>query len=123
MALNKKKAAEKSKADAMIEEMEKENSVNTTIEDLQANEETQPPKEKKEPKEKPKEPVKKITKAAKHPGGRPSYQSQGKTKRQQYTLTLQPEMYKDILDRAASEDISFAKYVERAVTEYIKNHR
>jgi len=53
-------------------------------------------------------------------GGRPKLEKD--QKRQQYTLTLQPSMYQEILAEAAKESMSFAKYVERAVREYIENH-
>lgn len=144
MALNRKKVAEKNKADAMIDEIEKETSVNHTIDDLNTTE-SPPNSEKKQAGNIPDEHKKNRTTAEagkaqagkdpaghkddapaseekKHPGGRPSYESQGITKRKQYTLTLEPGTYQDILNRARDEKMSFAKYVERAVSEYIKSH-
>ena len=150
MALNKKKAAKKNKADAIIAEMEQKNSVNETIDELNKavdddkkidggykiekvtenkteenqivaeaeTNSTSPTVESHSSNEK----TQSHEKKKKHAGGRPTYRSQGRTCRRQYTLTMQPEMYKDILARAASEELSFAKYVERALKEYIENH-
>lgn len=58
----------------------------------------------------------------KHPGGRPTHESKGLVKRKQYTLTMTSDMYKKTLEKAHSEDLSLAKYVERALIEYEKNH-
>ena len=59
---------------------------------------------------------------AKHPGGRPPLESQGKSTRKQYSLTLKEEDYKLFTEKAASEDLSFAKFMERAAKEYIRTH-
>lgn len=59
---------------------------------------------------------------SKHPGGRPTNKEKGIQSRKQYTLTLKADLYKQILDNARLEDLSFSKYMERAVLEYIKNH-
>lgn len=58
----------------------------------------------------------------KHPGGRPTNKEKGIQNRKQYTLTLKADLYKQILDNARLEDLSFSKYMERAVLEYMKNH-
>ena len=87
-----------------------------------------------EEKEKPKkvtpikteEPNKKPKKKAaekKHPGGRPTNESKGKISRKQYTLTLVPDDYSKIMDLADADGLSFSKYIERAVNEYISNHQ
>ena len=57
--------------------------------------------------------------AKKHAGGRPTHESKGKTNRKQYTLTLLPEDYEKIMDAAGAERLSFARFVEKAVHEYI----
>ena len=59
----------------------------------------------------------------KHPGGRPTNKSKGKTSRKQYTLTLIPDDYSKIMELADEDGISFSKYIERAVNEYIDNHK
>ena len=61
-------------------------------------------------------------KKSKNPGGRPTNKSKGIKSRQQYTLTLKEETYKLILAKAQEEEISFAKYMERAAIEYMKNN-
>lgn len=71
--------------------------------------------------DKPPESKKKTEK--KHPGGRPTNISKGKTSRKQYTLTLVPDDYKQIMELAETDGLSFSKYVERAVNEYINNHK
>ncbi len=72
------------------------------------------------------EPDKKPKKKAaekKHPGGRPTNESKGKISRKQYTLTLVPDDYSKIMDLADADGLSFSKYIERAVNEYISNHQ
>lgn len=59
----------------------------------------------------------------KHPGGRPTNESKGKTSRKQYTLTLIPDDYDRIMGLADEDGLSFSKYIERAVNEYISNHQ
>lgn len=74
------------------------------------------------------EPKKASTKKAKEEpnpknlGGRPTNKEKGIKSRKQYTLTLKEETYKLILEKAGEEDLSFAKFMERAALEYIKNH-
>ena len=55
-------------------------------------------------------------------GGRPLNKDKGIKSRKQYTLTLKEDTYKLILDKAGEEDLSFAKFMERAALEYIENH-
>ena len=56
-------------------------------------------------------------------GGRPTNEEKGIRSRKQYTLTLKEDTYKMILNEAAKEELSFAKYMERAALEYIENHK
>ena len=72
---------------------------------------------KKETSDKPKSKPK-----SKNLGGRPTNKEKGIKSRKQYTLTLKEDTYKLILDKAGEEDISFAKFMERAALEYIENH-
>lgn len=75
--------------------------------------------------EEPKKSSSKKTKAEPRPknlGGRPTNKEKGIKSRKQYTLTLKEETYKLILDRAREEDLSFAKFMERAALEYIESH-
>lgn len=69
-------------------------------------------------------PVKKTAPSTpqKNRGGRPTNAEKGLKTRKQYTLTLKEETYQMILDKAKAEDLSFAKYMERAALEYINNH-
>lgn len=55
-------------------------------------------------------------------GGRPTNKEKGIISRKQYTLTLKEETYELIKTKAQEEEISFAKYMERAALEYIENH-
>ena len=55
-------------------------------------------------------------------GGRPTNKEKGIKSRKQYTLTLKEDTYKLILEKAGEEDLSFAKFMERAALEYIENH-
>lgn len=55
-------------------------------------------------------------------GGRPTNKEKGIKSRKQYTLTLKEDTYKLILEKAREEDLSFAKFMERAALEYIENH-
>lgn len=59
---------------------------------------------------------------SKNKGGRPTNKERGLASRKQYTLTLKEEDYKMFLSKAGEEEISFAKFMERAAFEYIKNH-
>ena len=124
MALNTKKAQEKNEADKLLEEMaakEESNSVTATIENLtEAQQEVKKAKG-NEPKKKSASPPK--PKEKKHPGGRPTNESKGKISRKQYTLTLVPDDYSKIMDLADADGLSFSKYIERAVNEYISNHQ
>ena len=56
-------------------------------------------------------------------GGRPTNKEKGIKSRKQYTLTLKEDTYKLILEKAGEEDLSFAKFMERAALEYIENHK
>lgn len=58
-----------------------------------------------------------------HPGGRPSNKEKGIEGRKQYTLTLKESTYAMILSKAREEEISFAKFMERAALEYIEDHK
>ena len=71
--------------------------------------------------EKPKKPKEEVPQ--KHPGGRPTNESKGKISRKQYTLTLIPDDYNKIMNLADLDGLSFSKYIERAVNEYIRNHQ
>ena len=61
--------------------------------------------------------------SSKHPGGRPTLESLGKASRKQYTLTLKETDYKAFLERAGKEDLSFAKFMEKAAKEYMSKHK
>lgn len=63
-----------------------------------------------------------VTDENKRKRGRPSNKSKGIENRKQYTLTLKEETYKRIMEKAHDEEISFAKFVERAAIEYLNNH-
>lgn len=56
-------------------------------------------------------------------GGRPTNEEKGIKSRKQYTLTLKEDTYKLILEEAGKEELSFAKFMERAALEYIDNHK
>ena len=56
-------------------------------------------------------------------GGRRPNEYYGLKKRKQYTLTLKEDTYDFILDKAREEELSFAKFMERAALEYIENHK
>lgn len=56
-------------------------------------------------------------------GGRPTNKEKGIKSRKQYTLTLKEDTYKFIFEKAGEEDLSFAKFMERAALEYIENHK
>lgn len=59
-------------------------------------------------------------------GGKPLGRKPNSTKnienRKQYSITMRPSTYDEAVRRAIEEDVPFAKYVERAVLEYMKNH-
>lgn len=61
--------------------------------------------------------------STRHPGGRPTNREKGIEGRKQYTLTLKESTYALILSKARKEELSFAKYMERAALEYIENHK
>ena len=54
--------------------------------------------------------------------GRPTNESRGRVSRKQYSLTLREDDYREFQAFAESEDISFAKFVERAAREYIRKY-
>ncbi len=56
-------------------------------------------------------------------GGRRPNEYYGLKKRKQYTLTLKEDTYNFIVDKAREEELSFAKFMERAALEYIENHK
>lgn len=58
----------------------------------------------------------------KHKGGRPSNEKAGIKSRKQYTLTLIEDDYAIFLKSARSNGMSFAKFMEMAAKEYLKNH-
>ena len=60
--------------------------------------------------------------AEKNKGGRPTNKERGLKSRKRYSLTLKEEDYQEFLNRAVDEEISFAKFMEKAAKEYIKNH-
>ena len=68
--------------------------------------------------------MKKIEKRneRKNPGGRRPNKEKGIKNRKQYTLTLKEDTYKMIMEEAEKEELSFAKFMERAAKEYINNH-
>ena len=80
----------------------------------------------KEPK---KEPTKKKAEVVKEPivekhkGGRPTNKEKGLKSRRQYTLTLKEDDYSAFLEAARENDLSFAKFIEKAAFEYIENHK
>lgn len=126
MALNVKKVKNKTKADEVLEQLNKKseqtNSAEVTIETLNKTElETESVNKitKDTVKEKNKKAVKKDE-IPKNKGGRPPLDTS--ERRKQYTLTLEPNTYQKIMKRAKEEKLSFAKYVERATLEYIENH-
>ena len=67
-------------------------------------------------------PVTDVPAAKRNPSGRPTNESKGKKRRKQYTITLVPDDYDMIMEKAEAEGISFAKYIERAAKTYIRNH-
>ena len=62
-----------------------------------------------------------IAKQEKNKGGRPKKESD--QLRKQYTLTLRPETYQKVMEHATKAELSFAKYMERAVLYYMENHK
>lgn len=62
----------------------------------------------------------KPTQLVKNKGGRPKKDA-GEL-RKQYTLTLRPETYQLVMQYATKAELSFAKYMERAVMWYMENH-
>ena len=63
------------------------------------------------------------SKKPKKTGGRPTNAERGIQSRKQYTLTLKEDTYQLILEKAREEDLSFAKFMERAALEYIQNNQ
>lgn len=59
----------------------------------------------------------------KNPGGRRTNKEKGIKSRKQYTLTLTEDTYELIYNSAIKDGLSFAKFMERAALEYIKNHQ
>lgn len=112
-AEKKKKAAEKrAKAKADKEKAAKEEAARLAAEEAAKLAAEEAAKE-----------VEKTKEESKHPGGRPTLESIGKTPRKQYTLTLKEDDYKAFLERAGAEDLSFAKFMEKAAKEYISHHQ
>lgn len=56
-------------------------------------------------------------------GGRPTNKEKGLKNRKQYTLTLKEDDYNSFLEAARTNDLSFAKFMEKAAFEYIENHK
>lgn len=54
--------------------------------------------------------------------GRPTLESQGLKKRKQITITLTEEMHQEAMSLARAENLSLAKYIEKALAEYKENH-
>ncbi|WP_029324730.1 hypothetical protein [Butyrivibrio sp. AE3004] len=78
--------------------------------------------QKKEPPKKESIVVKEV-KPEKNKGGRPTNKEKGLKSRKQYTLTLKEDDYSTFLEAARDNDLSFAKFMEKAAFEYIENHR
>lgn len=64
----------------------------------------------------------KTAAARKNRGGRPTNKEIGIQSRKQYSLTLKEEDYNLFLKTARENDLSFAKFMEKAAFEYIKNY-
>lgn len=62
------------------------------------------------------------TSSEKHTPGRPTLKSQGLKKRKQITITITEEMHQESMYFAKSENLSLAKYIEKALDEYKQNH-
>lgn len=56
-------------------------------------------------------------------GGRPTNKEKGLKSRKQYTLTLKEDDYNLFLKNARSQDLSFAKFMEKAAFNYIESLR
>lgn len=54
--------------------------------------------------------------------GRPLNKDKGLLNRKQCTLTMREDIYAAAVAKAMENDVSFAKYVERAVKEYMAAH-
>lgn len=54
--------------------------------------------------------------------GRPTLESKGLKKRKQITITLTEEMHQEAMSLARAENLSLAKYIEKALAEYKENH-
>lgn len=61
--------------------------------------------------------------SVKNKGGRPTNKEKGLKSRKQYTLTLKEDDYNSFLEAARTNDLSFAKFMEKAAFEYIENHK
>lgn len=61
--------------------------------------------------------------AKKRKGGRPTNKELGLEDRKQYSLTLKENDYNLFLEAARAENMSFAKFMERAAYEYIRHHK
>ncbi len=59
----------------------------------------------------------------KNSGGRPTNKEKGIKSRKQYTLTLKEDTYNLILAKAREDELSFAKFMERAALDYIDRHK
>lgn len=64
-----------------------------------------------------------ATAVKKRRGGRPSNKEIGIKSRKQYSLTLKEDDYSLFLAKARENDMSFAKFMEKAAFEYIENHK
>lgn len=64
-------------------------------------------------------PVKEVKKSR---GGRPSNKEIGIKSRKQYSLTLKEDDYALFLAKARENNMSFAKFMEKAAFEFIKNN-
>lgn len=82
------------------------------------------PDEQNSEKEEKKETVRKTREQKqKQKQGRPPLKEKGLKARKQYTLTLLEDTYNQIIESAMMEGVSFAKYMEKAVLEYMENHK
>lgn len=56
-------------------------------------------------------------------GGRPTNKEKGLDTRKQYSLTLKESTYSQILEEAEKDEITFARFMERAALFYIEHRR
>lgn len=120
---NEQEQLEKVASSGKNEPSQNHTEVTPTTEEASVNLPEVPHKQKASDGSQQKNPSKKQTDSSqKKKGGRPTNKEKGVKSRQQYTLTLKPDDYREFLERAGLEDISFAKFMERAAKEYIQNH-